>query len=238
MPPVKAKPTANCHRMYTELRIQEIGKAGSFTGHAAVFNKLVPGYNEIVLPGAFTKTINDQDSKWPVFYEHWDWVGMNFEAEQDAKGLLVSSRLEIEWTPLAQSAYGLMRLAHEAGRPAGLSIGFDPIEVSDGSDWDKSIPDPDLPTLNGIDMLHVIRMYEHSILAPGFQAVQDADVDSVRSSARLRNFVLRCMNDIGYKSELAPAPPDGTLAAEHEAAALRTALYEELRNVNKQLGGK
>jgi len=101
--------------------------SGEFEGYASAFNVLIPGYNEKVLPGAFKKTLQENEGQVPIFFNHWsdNWIGIGLEAKEDTKGLKVRGKLLIDTDANARSAWELMKLAGEMSKArVGLSIGF------------------------------------------------------------------------------------------------------------------
>ena len=105
---------------------------GEFEGYASVFNRLIPGYNEIVAPGAFKKTLQENHGNVRILFNHWpnDWLGMGLEAVEDKKGLKIRGKILTEDIPVARQAWALMKLSRDVGSPAGLSIGFSTIKES------------------------------------------------------------------------------------------------------------
>jgi len=94
---------------------------GTFEGYGSVFNNTDLG-NDVILKGAFTKSIKKTGSKGiKLLYHHkTDMpIGVFDEIEEDSKGLRVKGRLAMK-TQAGQEAYELMKM----GALDGLSIGF------------------------------------------------------------------------------------------------------------------
>jgi HK97 family phage prohead protease len=146
-------------------------ETGEFEGYASAFNVLIPGYNEKVLPGAFTQTLKDNEGQVPIFFNHWSdlWIGMGLEAVEDKRGLKVRGKLLIDSNDNARSAWELMKLAGEMTKArVGLSIGF------------RSIRDRE-ETIKGdkLRLLEEVALMEYSVTP--FPANPKAFVTGVRS---------------------------------------------------------
>ncbi len=164
--------------------IDSTNDTGIFEGYASMFGELVPSYSEIVDKGAFTQTLKHNKGCVPVMYMHWDWIGMGLEARQDDKGLFVKAKLETENSPKARETWGLMRLAQEVKRPAGLSIGFNIVKYKAKAD----------------EPIHIteIQLIEYSPTPPGFQAAPNASTTDVRSAHV--NAALALLREAGYNT--------------------------------------
>jgi len=227
--------TPGIHWMDAQFDVREMKPdAGTFTAYASVFNQLVPGYNEIVLPGSFTQTLNHRNGTNSIFYEHTDWIGQGQGAVQDSHGLLIEGKLAIKHHHIAQGVYELMQLAHEVNNPAGVSIGFMPIKVSAGSDYAGTIPG--ISDLTGITMIHEVQLFENSILAPDMQAAQGANVLNLRQS-RMRQFITQAMGEMGSSAASALEAGNTTPGAMDAATEARLwhSVENELSNVLEKL---
>ena len=121
-------------------------EAGVFTGYASTFNNLDDG-GDIVLPGAFKKTIAERFDRIKVVWQH-DWrqpIGKPLEMLEDARGLYVKAY--ISDTSLGNDVRTLMR----DGVITELSIGYDIVKDS----W---------ADLDGtrVHLLNELRLYEFS----------------------------------------------------------------------------
>jgi|GEM_PF-4728974 len=153
------------------------GSEGRFSGYAAIFDELIPSYNEIVDKGAFTQTLRHNRGQVPVLWMHGSWIdppmpiGLGQRAEEDDYGLFVEAKLDLQNNQAAREAWGFMRLANEVNRKIGLSIGFNPIQLL--------VTDGDEPS-------HVkeLRLWEYSPTPPDWQAAPNAGIDEMRSSYR------------------------------------------------------
>lgn len=146
-------------------------ETGIFEGYASAFNIVLPFYNEMVLPGAFTKTIKEsKGGRVPILANHWsvDWIGNGREAIEDKKGLKVVGQLLKDEIRVAAESWALMKHTLDLGVPAGLSIGFrvmkDRIETIKGQ---------------AIRMIEEIQLLEYSFTP--FPANPKARIVKVRS---------------------------------------------------------
>lgn len=96
---------------------------GQFTGYAAVFNNL-DSYRDIIMPGAFAKTIQEFGSRVKVLWQHNPDVpiGKPVSMTEDSKGLLVTA--QISETTHGKDAMVLLR----DGVINELSIGYSAIK--------------------------------------------------------------------------------------------------------------
>lgn len=99
-----------------------------FTGYASVFGNR-DSYGDIVQPGAFARTINNDRGRIKVLWQHHssEPIGLPVEMHEDSVGLHVTAR--IAKTSRGNDALALI----EAGVVNELSIGFDTIR----EEWDS-----------------------------------------------------------------------------------------------------
>lgn len=110
----------------------ETDEQGEFEGYASIFNNTDLG-NDIVLPGAFTKSLSKTGPKGvKMLYQHKSDmpIGVYDEIVEDRKGLKVKGRLAMA-TQMGREVYELMKM----GAIDGLSIGFK--VASKGYDYDS-----------------------------------------------------------------------------------------------------
>lgn len=112
------------NRKSFNLEIKAVQEDGFFSGYGAVFGN-VDWYNDVILPGAFSKTLEEWASKNkfpPVLWNHNDSepIGVYTKIYEDAKGLYVEGKLLIDDVPRAKSTHALLK----AGAIDGLSIGY------------------------------------------------------------------------------------------------------------------
>lgn len=108
------------------LRLDDVNEdAGIVTGYASIFNELIPQYNEIVMPGAFKKTLQDKGGKVPIFADHdiYNRIGIGINANEDERGLYVEGEINLE-VQAGRERFALIKQSHSYGVPYGISIGF------------------------------------------------------------------------------------------------------------------
>jgi HK97 family phage prohead protease len=98
---------------------------GRFTGYAAVFGNVDQG-NDLIEPGAFTKTL-DENPEVPILWSHDtdQPIGVSTSMVQDGKGLKVDGQLAME-VQRAREVHALMKL----GAIKGISIGYRTVKRS------------------------------------------------------------------------------------------------------------
>lgn len=134
---------------------------GTFTGYGSVFG-VTDSYADIVLPGAFKKTLKEQ-KQFPMLWSHYymEPIGIIMAAE-DETGLAVTGKLNLN-VQRAREIYALM----DQGAVNGLSIGYNVIK--DEMDRDS-----------GLRKLKEVRLWEISPCV--FQACPGATISDVKSA--------------------------------------------------------
>lgn len=116
---------------------------GTFTGYAAVFNDLVPSYNERVMPGAFKRTLAERAARGDKLAILWahdprEVIGVAESLVEDDFGLRVEGRLILD-IARASEAYTLIREGVNS-----LSIGFWPVKWTRNDEGEYLIEDAEL----------------------------------------------------------------------------------------------
>lgn len=111
-------------RLDVELSLKSVSDSGEFEGYGSVFG-VKDSYSDIVLPGAFQKSLASWKEKgqFPaMLWQHMisEPIGIYTEMREDDIGLYVKGRLLIDADPLAKRAHAHMK----AGSLKGLSIGY------------------------------------------------------------------------------------------------------------------
>lgn len=106
--------------------IKEVEDSGEFTGYASTFNNMDLG-RDIMMPGAFSKTLKQNKGVVPVLADHdsWNQIGWGQTGAEDEKGLLVTGALNME-VQKARERHALTKQAKKVGGKMGLSIGYIP----------------------------------------------------------------------------------------------------------------
>ena len=101
------------------LDVKEIGDAGTFAGYASVYN-VTDSYGDIVVPGAFTRTMQEKNGEVVILNQHdtREPIGLG-KLEDSAEGLKIFGELNLD-VRVAQEAYSNLR----KGILKGLSIGY------------------------------------------------------------------------------------------------------------------
>jgi HK97 family phage prohead protease len=140
------------------VQIKALAEDGSFEGKLAVYSKVDLGGDNI-LPGAFTKTIQERGDKVPLLWQHNSDEPIGVLTLVDGPDALsVKGQLLMELDQ-AKRAYLLLK----AGVIKGLSIGFDTIKDS---------------VENGVRQLKELRLWEGSIVT--FPMNEAAMVTSIK----------------------------------------------------------
>lgn len=111
-------------RLDIPLSIKSVTDTGEFEGYGSVFG-VKDSYSDIVMAGAFAKTLADWKAKGGMPAMLWQHdqrepIGIYTDIKEDDIGLYVKGRLLIEDDPLAKRAHAHMK----AGSLSGLSIGY------------------------------------------------------------------------------------------------------------------
>lgn len=133
-------------------KVDDDKETGRVEGYASTFGNIDLGL-DIVVKGAFKKTIKEGGVNWPILADHNPYtpIGMNVEAAEDSKGLAVVGELELG-VQLAKERYLLTKQALKHGGRSGLSIGYMTIQAE---------PDADNPRLR---KLKELKLFEYSLV--------------------------------------------------------------------------
>ena len=142
-----------------KFELKALAEDGTFEGYLSVFNVIDLG-NDVVEPGAFTKTIQEQKGTVPLLWQHrTDKPIGTLTLEEDQYGLKVNGKLLLE-VQQGREAYTLVK----SGVIKGLSIGFEAIK--------KQVE-------KGVRRLKEIRLYEGSIVT--FPMLPIAQITGIKS---------------------------------------------------------
>ncbi len=173
-----------------DIEVKQDGDVRTVEGFASVFNN-IDSYKDIVLPGAFTKTLK-KNRTIPMLWQHDsdEVVGVWTELEERDRGLYVKGT--IVDTSLGLDAYKLLK----AGAITGMSIGYS----TKGYEIDND---------KGVRKLSELELYEVSLVT--FPANEKAKVTSVKSLEGLqfdslhqhKRMVEAALRDAGASDQLA-----------------------------------
>jgi HK97 family phage prohead protease len=139
--------------------LKSVGDAGTFIGLASTYGNVDLG-GDMVMAGAFTKTLAEKRGQVPLLLGHNTNAPIGLATITDSlQGLIVKGELVLE-ADGAASAYALLK----KGVIKGLSTGYDTV---------KSVMD------NGVRKLSELKLWEISLTA--FPMNQSAQILSVKS---------------------------------------------------------
>lgn len=130
-----------------KLQIKAIETTGEFTGLAAVYGNRDYG-GDVILPGAFTKSIQEKGGKFPLFYQHQVNVGVS-TVEDTPEGLLTKGFLNLQ-KQSAKDLHSDMLFYKSHGLDFGMSIGY------------KIVPDK-TEMKNGARVLREVMLFENTL---------------------------------------------------------------------------
>lgn len=129
---------------YLRFAVKSIAEDGSFEGLLSPYNNVDDG-GDLVEPGAFTKTMQENGNTVPMLWQHkTDCPIGELTLEDRADGLYCKGQLLLD-VPEAKKAYLLLK----AKIVKGLSIGYDAIKSQ---------------AVNGVRRLKEIRLWEGSVV--------------------------------------------------------------------------
>ena len=134
------------------LKIKAVQEDGFFSGYGAVFGN-VDWYNDVILPGAFAKSLEkwaEKNKMPPVLWNHNDGepIGVFTNIYEDEKGLFVEGRLLIDDVPRAKSTHALLK----AGAIDGLSIGYKTKKANQQTNGIRELIELDLGEISIVTM--------------------------------------------------------------------------------------
>ena len=134
------------------LEIKAVQEDGFFSGYGAVFGN-VDWYNDVILPGAFAKSLEkwaEKNKMPPVLWNHNDGepIGVYTSIDEDSKGLFVEGRLLIDDVPRAKSTHALLK----AGAIDGLSIGYKTKKANQQTNGIRELIELDLGEISIVTM--------------------------------------------------------------------------------------
>ncbi len=177
-----------------ELEFKAIDEEGTFEGYASTFGNVDEGQDKVVA-GAFAKTLRSSKGLIPILADHdtRNQIGWNMEASEDAKGLRVKGRLDLN-VRAAVERLSLAKTAKEIGGKMGLSIGYAATKV----DWEGEVR-----------LIKEAKLYEYSFVA--FPMNRKATVTSIKNLLApdgvlvdIRTFE-KALRDVGFPNQQAKA---------------------------------
>jgi HK97 family phage prohead protease len=205
--------------------IKTLESDGRFSGYASVFN-VKDRYSDVVVPGAFKKSLSDWAAKERMPALLWQHdaaqpIGIYEEMKEDDTGLYVSGRLLIDDVAQAKEAYALLKNGALNGMSKRYSIG------DSGFEYDKE---------NDVYLLKEIDLWEASIVT--FPANDDARIQRVKSLLALEydippKLVEAALRDAGFSVRQAK----GLMANGYKGLRSRDvgAALDAFKNLNQKL---
>lgn len=182
-------------RLDMPLTLKSVSDSGEFEGYGSVFG-VKDSYSDIVVPGAFLKSLNDWSGKGRLPALLWQHdmsepIGVYTEMREDEIGLYVKGRLLIDDDPLARRAHAHMK----AGSLSGLSIGY----ILNDWEYDRD---------KGGWLLKEIDLWEVSLVT--FPANDEARISEVKSLLERGETpppskVERALREVGFSGSQAKA---------------------------------
>jgi uncharacterized protein len=147
--------------LHFDLELKSVDGQGRFAGYASVFN-VVDNQRDIILPGAFTCTLNGRLSEIKLLWQHQqdEPIGLFDRIFEDRHGLYVEGRLLLT-LQRAQEALALLK----EGVINGLSIGYSPTRYK-------------MDEKNGVRLLTEVELWEISLVT--FPANSQANITVVK----------------------------------------------------------
>jgi HK97 family phage prohead protease len=175
---------------------------GQFTAYASVFGNK-DSYGDVVMPGAFTKTLADwlkSGNPIPLLFGHNmsdpDYnIGGVVSAEEDAVGLKVTAQLDLE-NPKALQTYRMLK----GRRINQMSFAYDEIESGTAQHDGESVWE-----------LRELKLYEVSVVTIG--ANQETEILAVKQAQAIADSELQRIK----AGRVLSAKNEGELRGAHEA---------------------
>jgi uncharacterized protein len=200
-------------------RTKEVSGTGTFSGYGSVFN-VKDAYGDIVIPGAFAKSLADWKKKGKMPKMLWQHdthepIGPWTKMEEDETGLAVEGQILVDAGPLEKRAYAHLK----AGTIDSLSIGYS--IAPKGYEYDQE---------QDAFLLKQINLWEVSLVT--FPANPDALIDSVKSVLDNPREFERFLRDAG----LSRSQAKGLMSRGYDGLRdLREAEDGDLKEVMKSL---
>jgi HK97 family phage prohead protease len=160
-----------------KLQVKSLDEQGRFSGLASTYLNVDLG-GDIVMPGAFTKTLQSRGGEVPLLFAHdmRQPIGLG-KLTDTAAGLQIEGQLVLADVPKAREAYSLLK----AKVLRGLSIGYDTVKSD---------------VVNGARRLLELKLFEVSLVTVAMNEL--ATVASVKGESgfadlyQLREMIRQC----------------------------------------------
>jgi len=145
------------------MEVKAVNEDGTFSGYASTFGNIDLG-GDMMVKGAFTKTLSDRASKIKMLWNHdkGNVIGVFDSIKEDDNGLYVNGQLALK-TQQGQEAYELLKM----GAIDSMSIGY--AVLQDG--YDRK---------NNVRLLKEVKLFEASLVTIPMN--EDAMITNVKSN--------------------------------------------------------
>lgn len=171
--------------------IKELDDAkGVVVAYASVYNN-IDSDKEVIMPGAFTKTVNENYKRIRVLKDHNPTIGLGVPLQintTDSYGLLTTTQFNLK-KEVSRDMYEDIKLFLANGLNAELSIGFQTI---------KSIEER-IDEENEIEKITEVKLWEYSFLS-NWAANEMAVVQNVKSKTDFIDLLVKMYN-LPYSDE-------------------------------------
>lgn len=171
--------------------IKELDDAkGVVIAYASVYNN-IDADKEVIMPGAFTKTVNENYKRIRVLKDHNPTIGLGIPLQintTDSYGLLTTTQFNLK-KEVSRDMYEDIKLFLANGLNAELSIGFQTI---------KSIEER-IDEENEIEKITEVKLWEYSFLS-NWAANERAVVQNVKSKTDFIDLLVKMYN-LPYSDE-------------------------------------
>lgn len=163
---------------FCQTEVKDIDSKGRVVFYASAFNNKDYG-NDIIMPGSFTKTIQENFRNIRHFKQHDSRLmpGVLKDLREDSYGLLATSDLILK-TSVGQETYEEYKAMADAGKSMDHSIGYRSIKW----DMDRSNPDDE------VRILRELKLFEVSTLT-GFGMNPNAVTVSVKENISIEDLL-------------------------------------------------
>lgn len=215
----------------SEFEIKTIDEKGSFSGYASVFNVVDRG-RDVVVPGAFKRTLAEHDAKNtrpPMLWQHdlREPVGTFSTIREDKKGLYVEGTLLVDEDATAKRVYAHMK----AGSVRGLSIGY--YIATGGDEWDdakavRRLKDIDLHEISLVTIPMNDSARVTAVKAERITTIREFE-DFLRDEGGFSHAAAKAIASRGFsKAQSEPRDEDGGLSDLAQLLSQRSAPFQSL----------
>ena len=165
----KSKPFSFLTKSFQFKEVESSEKFGKFEAYASVFNN-IDRVGDVVVPGAFSKTIEKNNGVIKLQYNHKETIGVA-KMWQDDKGLKVSADVNLE----VQTGREVMSLIKQ-GAIDKMSFAYE-------------IKDEEKTTINGKTVYKLKELDVFEVSAVDFPANPETEITSVKEDRQRRSHV-------------------------------------------------